>query len=76
LPAIENYKKIDPKFVRAHLGNPSQRFKIINDKGYLRAGGAESEGFEGKANELMPIVWKSANVPLDSVYGFEAFITR
>ena len=24
----------------------------------------------------MPVVWKSANVPLDSVYGFEAFITK
>jgi hypothetical protein len=40
------------------------------------AGGTESEGFEGKTNELMPTVWKSTNVTLDSNYGFEAFMTK
>ena len=62
--------------MRAYLSNPSKRFKIINDRSYMGQGGTDSEGFEGKANLLMPAVFKSTNVTLESNYGFEAFLAN
>jgi len=49
-PVYQDYRVYDPKVVRAYLGNPSKRFKIINDKFYTGTSGTETEGFEGRVN--------------------------